>query len=142
MNEHRGIWRAKRVDNGEWVEGYLSKSRNISEKPALLKWCIDYEEKGVTMSCIVDPSTLGECSGLTDDNGNKIFEGDVLSNKLPDPELFLCYYCDEEAGFYAKNVRTHSVYMLGALMDMTLFKLEIIGNIHDNPELIQKGAAE
>lgn len=134
MNENRGIWRGKAGDS--WAVGYLMKYAGEYQI-----WQKD-EKYGCTNNYIVDEDTLGECSCVPDKNHKLIFEGDVLSNKLPDPELFLCYYCDEEAGFYAKNVRTHSVYMLGALMDMTLFKLKIIGNIHDNPELIQKGAAE
>lgn len=127
MNEHRGLWRGKGVNN--WHYGDLIRAESeCNHSPIII-------ENGVRYS--VFPSTLGECSCVPDKNHKLVFEGDVLSNKLPDPELFLCYYCDEEAGFYAKNVRTHSVYMLGALMDMTLFKLEIIGNIYDTPELIE-----
>ena len=55
----KDFYRGKRVDNGEWVYGYLSKTRNIEERPAELKLCIDYEENGVMCSSIIIPETVG-----------------------------------------------------------------------------------
>ncbi|MCM1059439.1 MAG: YopX family protein [Eubacterium sp.] len=133
MDESRGLWRGKRVDNGEWAEGYLSKVRNINEKPALLKWCIDYEEKGVMMSCIVDPSTLGECTSLTDKNGKRIFEGDICKDSLG--KIFIVEWDTNNARFlgWTRSGEQHIVYVGKEP------KAEVVGNIHDNPELL-KGA--
>ncbi|MBD5111831.1 MAG: hypothetical protein HDT42_04765 [Ruminococcaceae bacterium] len=135
MNELRGLWRGKSVDNGEWVEGFLSKSRNIWEKPALLKFCIDYEEKGVMVSCIVDPKTLGECTGLRDKNGKLIFEGDILD--FPDySEQDVVEWDDEYSVFYL----TDTDYSFTGVASVCEAKNGVvIGNIHDNPELL-KGA--
>lgn len=129
MTENRGLWRGKRLDNGEWVEGYLSKSRNINEKPAFLKWCIDHEEKGAMMSCIVDPSTLGECTGLTDKNGKRIFEEDIV--KFGD-DYYKIEYIEKYSRFAPRKTGTvFASFLLGNSV--------IVGNIHDNPELL-KGA--
>ena len=137
------LFRGKRIDNGEWIYGFLSKSRNIEEKPALLKPCVDYEEKGVMVSSIVDPETVGQYTGLTDKNGNKIFEGDIIAYEDETPGQY--EYHDSlfinrgvirfDAGqFYFTN-------SIAATMDDLLYKgtldCEVIGNIHDNPELLE-----
>lgn len=129
------LFRGKQVDNGEWIKGFLTKSRNIEEKPALLKPCIDYEEKGVMMSSIVDPSTVGQFTGLADKNGNKIFEGDIL-----------IFYNGEEFSNYEVIWfgNAYKVLMEGEMEiqdDLDLFfceHSEVIGNIHDNPELLEE----
>lgn len=121
------IFRGKRTDNGEWIQGFLSKSRNTEEKPSLLKICIDYEEKGVMYSAIVDPETIGQYTGLTDKNGRKIFEGDIIKNNKGD-----CY----EIAYLIKYTRfaprkPGTVFAVFPLEDTT-----IIGNIYDNPDLL------
>ena len=70
MNETRGLWHGKRIDNGEWVEGYYVSNGED------LHYIITDE----FVQHLVDPSTLGECTGLTDKNGKLIFEGDIVSN--------------------------------------------------------------
>lgn len=132
------LFRGKRVDNGKWVKGFLSKSRNIEEKPALLKPCIDYEEKGVMMSSIVAPETVGQFTGLTDKNGNKIFEGDIVTYDKEyggeTREKGTVYWC--EGAFGVENVQDEEDSgLLGVFVN---HQLEIIGNIHDNPELLEE----
>lgn len=161
-NDMRGLWRGNRVDNSEWVEGYLSKGRNAKEKPAFLKYCIDREETGLMMSYIVDPSTLGECTGLCDKNGKLIFEGDIVQYNAFDD--FACqsvvkigrYKQDGSDGEYNPKecygvfVEVDNFtcsdwavpdYFLKYLIQQNLLEVanvcEIIGNIHDNPELLK-----
>lgn len=139
MNELRGLWRGKRIDNGEWVKGFLSKSRNIEEKPALLKPCIDFEDKGVMVSCIVDPDTLGECTGLRDIKGTLIFEGDWIRD-LKTGKKGLVSWSDTGAGFVCRY--GSDIYDTNGLIKVRTKRAVVVGNIHDNPELHKRATGE
>lgn len=125
------LFRGKRKDNGEWCEGYLSKSRDENKH---LKLCIDYEEKGVMCSSIVIPETIGQYTGLTDKNGKKIFEGDIIC--VDDTENAAVEYDETSAFYMAVFDRAESDF--GSLIGQYP-NVEIIGNIHDNPELLKGG---
>lgn len=142
------LFRGKRTDNGEWVIGFLSKTRGLDNK---LHICIDYEEKGVMCSSIVIPETVGQYTGLTDKNGKKIFEGDIL--RYYDDEiqivewnrefsnLMLHTYCKYETKKGRKVVIENSDGW-NWLHDYPLNEMSIIGNIHDNPELLKEAEQE
>ena len=69
MNNLRGLWRGKREDNDEWTFGNLLQIPYPDKfRPAIMKRDCAAE------CCYVDPSTLGECTGLTDKNGKLIFK--------------------------------------------------------------------
>lgn len=132
------LFRGKRIDNGEWIQGFLSKSRNTEEKPALLKFCIDYEENGVMYSAIVDPETIGQYTGLTDKNGKRIFEGDIIKhyNRKDDSTIFdtgRVFW----RGEYARFLRTSEDECKYFLIEDMSCPYEVIGNIYDNPELLK-----
>lgn len=130
MNDMRGLWRGKRTDNGEWVEGYYSEFE-IAKKaiPCIIPFSPltnVFPDNGVYQ---VNPSTLGECTGLRDKNGTLIFEGDIL-NYDTFPQV-VCWD-EEQAGFYLDN----SEDVLPAdIYEVNQYK--VIGNIHDNPELLK-----
>lgn len=148
------LFRGKRVDNGEWVEGYLSKSRDVDGK---LKHCIDFEEKGVMCSSIVIPETVGQYTGLDDRNGDKVFEGDIvkityndrLTRRLEkeDYESYMKEFClVEQVVFYKgafcskveiENMPLYRPLGFDLYAKSMLKELEVIGNIHDNPELLE-----
>lgn len=132
------LFRGKQVDNGEWIQGFLSKSRNIKEKPALLKLCIDYEEKGVMLSCIVDPETIGQYTGITDKNGEQIFEGDIIRhyNRKDDSAIFDTgrVFWEEKRARFLRTSEDENKYFLKE--DMA-YPYEVIGNIYDNPDLLK-----
>lgn len=121
------LFRGKKVwhdDNG-WVEGFLSYwSPSVAY--------ID-TEKGIT--CPVDPKTVGQYSGQKDFNGKNIFDGDIVNvyttyMGLPDKVGVVEY--DEDHSSYRVNYE-YCEDWLGSLLSI---RLEVVGNIYDNPELI------
>lgn len=129
------LFRGKQVDTGEWLYGFLSQSRNIKEKPAILKPCIDYEENGVMMFGIVDPKTVGQFTGLRDKNGTRIFEGDIVADVNYEYDKYVVKFSDERCGFFpfAKGDGCGCCEINVLSVEFA----EVIGNIHDNPELLK-----
>lgn len=125
------LFRGKRIDNGEWVEGSYVLARDIvSEKIGhlIVKIGTDMVRGELFDFEIVDPSTVGQYTGLTDKNGKKIFEGDIIF----DPEIKDNYIVEfDEGGFCAGDM------FLQAYISFDEFSCEVIGNIHDNPELLE-----
>lgn len=133
------LFRGKRIDNSKWVYGFLSKSRDVNGK---LEYCIDYEEKGVMCSSIVISETVGQYTGLTDKNGKKIFDGDIIRF---DENLYTVQReCDTPGGYWAETgyILKHIGWSDYTSFTSTIDDWEnecqvfIIGNIHDNPKLL------
>ena len=140
------LFRGKRVDNGEWVEGYLYRISEYQNPFIMIKdrHAESYE---------VDPETVGQFTGLTDKNGKRIFEGDILrgfeypfcSNGEFNYFAEIVWFDDSSAfGIYTfknpkSNVRGISEGNIDYLEYFNVDKWEVIGNIHDNPELIGNG---
>lgn len=133
------LFRGKRIDNGEWVEGCFIEPNAIFSKD-----CASGSFgtiKGIKQSIgldvyLINPETIGQFTGLTDKNGVKIFEGDILKCINPnDGEEFITdFIASLVNGFTFKNV--------SLTRQLSLFdndwpdEIEVIGNIHDNPELL------
>ena len=132
------LFRGKRVDNGEWVYGNFVKGC-VDD----FAYIVEFGNKNLCRNFVeVIPETVGQYTGLTDKNGKKIFEGDIVSryvNRLDKRvnasvknnttvaswicEFFL--YKDKKEVFLANRVGKNDCY--------------IIGNIYDNPELLKGG---
>ena len=78
------LFRGKRKDNGKWIQGYLFC---IWEKSYIL-WGTT---NGIPNMVEVDPKTIGQCTGLVDKNGVKIFEGDIVESVFNKRKYIMCY---------------------------------------------------
>lgn len=132
------IFRAKRKDDGEWVEGYMVKYP--SGKVEIFKKCV--EPPDVLLRCEVDPKTICEYTGLKDKNGKEIWENDIISIHAysyyePEDDYFgVVKYCVKDACWALKNNERFDEIICECFGSYTT---EIInhGNIFDNPELLE-----
>ena len=122
------LFRGKRIDNDEWVIGSLAAEY--------------YKKHGVMMIAPsedvifkVDPDTIGQYTGLTDKNGEKIFEGDIVSYRTSCAHRTMKVIY--QAGGFIVVDSTNLFRMSDLRKDFTNKHLEVIGNIHDNPELLE-----
>ena len=137
------LFKAKRTDNGEWSEGALFDGIKYCVIGQTIKFSPYIENECKIVGFKVDRDTLCQYTGLTDKNGNKIWENDVVR------------YTDELVGMVKQDLivwsgdccsfaRKHkSKYAAGFqylwINERTSKELEVIGNIFDNPELLGGG---
>ena len=133
------LFRGKRIDNGEWIEGYLVKlgreSFSDPERYGICNKAIPVGGSGVCYNLKIDeviPETVGQYTGLTDKNGKKIFEGDIIQFCTG---MKLHYIV--EFGFGGFMVSRYDIR--DAIINVYNCPCEVIGNIHDNPELLKEG---
>lgn len=126
------LFRGKRLDNGDWVYGSL-----------MLPSVWDLQNGGdntiiadqTDSHCYtVDAFTVGQYTGLTDKNGVKIFEGDILLTTNPNCKI---WYVDYKPTAFCAN---QSNVNYSCILDefVSSFEAEVIGSIHDNPELLKE----
>lgn len=144
------LFRGKRKDNGKWVEGYIyehqpplqcivpenyvpEQSRWYIVNTAFADWHMPREVEFIE----IDPATVGQYTELTDKKGKKIFEGDIV----------LFDYIGPNRGVHGKAAVAFNNGKFGVfwgwhqefvtLDGFSNTTLEVIGNIHDNPELLE-----
>ena len=130
MSEMREIlFRGKRKDKGKWVEGYYGEYYNGKENVS----CISIPKETISGSLRYDviPETVGQYTGLTDENGVKVFEGDILHAAQGD---FVVRWSESICSFVAGEKER----MRPCMNSGTVKCYEVIGNIYDNPELIKE----
>ena len=120
------LFKAKRIDNGKWVEGYYAMSQNTD---SITHWIL--EPIGAMHK--IDEKTICQYTGLTDKKGNKIWENDIV---------YIPYERIDDS--YCKVIFKYGQF-IGEMADgcydsVQNKKAEVIGNIFDNPELLEGGA--
>lgn len=129
------IFRGKRVDNNEWVEGfYVNVPEHYKQEMSGKSYIVSINN-GLFMEVI--PETVGEYTGLKDQNGKKIFEGDIVKYR-PGYWRNLIHsvveYCADKWNYPAFDLKDHDYVQL---THMGQIELEVVGTIHDNPELLE-----
>lgn len=141
------IFRGKRIDNDEWVEGSLvvANGRINNGKYYILRNAADFSfgDNGnrIRIGCFVevDPDTVGQYTGLTDKNGKRIFEGDILRKAYHPEDDFIVEWNDGRFAFRKrKYTKEYGYESLCCVQNTTDFR-KVIGNIYDNPELLKGG---
>lgn len=127
------LFRGKRVDNGEWIEGFFTKSGDRTFILIDNDFAVGY----VKMKEVI-PETVGQYTGLTDKNGKKIFEGDIV--KEPYGWAGLVTFCTDGIGSCGCCVPEFEGSGFKAIIKnldkgVSMSNCLVIGNIHDNPEL-------
>ncbi len=131
------LFRGKRKDNGEWVEGYYvcvgGKFHYI------LTGQIDLMSGYPRfIYCEVIPETVCQYTGFTDKNGKKIFEGDIV--KYGDTIHEVVFEKRNNTAYFGLVYNELETLPFGHYQDLK--QIEIIGNIHDNHELVEGGAEQ
>lgn len=167
MND-RYLFRAKRIDNGEFVIGSLFLSDDADEEyKAIIIPSVNSnmftresynEDLGFENWYKVDQSTICQCTGLKDKNGKLIWENDVVRFKhekfdfddglepwerscLPNKKEYTRNYAVEFCNTstnYGLRFRNGSIWFMVHKMTVVMHDTEVIGNIFDNPELIHE----
>lgn len=136
------LFRGKRTDTKEWVEGMAFPHDN--DKVTMFR---QHSVDGILVGDEVDPETVGQFTGLIDKNGKKIFEGDILTSD------FFPYTSDDGKKEYLSEVVWFFDNVPMPAFGLSTFKnhkpsvrdsnylynnglWEVIGNIYDNPELL------
>lgn len=139
--EDRYLFKAKRLDNGEWVIGNLIQNPFFK---GVRSWISSEQEDKTRLRSIsrtqalwnsieVDSSTICQCTGLKDKNGKLIWENDIVEYRDCTIERYVVAYENDKACFeyqqYGCSIMNFD--------EMSSVEVEVIGNIFDNPELLE-----
>lgn len=131
------LFRAKRIDNGGWVEGYF----------AIGKWYLDEKERYAILPidlCFyphceinewieIDPETVCQYTGLKDKNGKRIWENDIIKHEISDTIGTVKWYQEDYVGWCVDDTIIDEQQFTDEMWN----ECEVIGNIFDNPELLK-----
>nr|DAG38861.1 MAG TPA: YopX protein [Caudoviricetes sp.] len=118
------LFRGRRVDNGEWAYGFLTRMWGKYH-------IIDENNENVAYEII--PGTVGQYTGVIDKNGKKVFEGDVVEYAGSCGEIVFV----ERRGAFMSRERDMYCEWLSNLPQYGTGIVEIIGNIYDNKEILE-----
>ena len=146
------LFKAKRKDNGKWVEGYYCKinettycvEEDYKRFPVpthhyiLVETMTDWGLPNRFLQFEIVPDTLCQYTGLTDKNGNKIWENDICDRKEKYPEIVVFNKGDWQLDYsyvFGKEIHTDACNLGFYVCERKC--VEVIGNIFDNPELLE-----
>lgn len=127
------LFRARRIDNGKWVEGHYFKNENGT---FIFTFPYHANYAGISIMEKVEPETVCQCTGLKDKNGKKIWENDIVEIAGEDG-WFLLNWDEDTARFTMDGYRL--------TVDFNNYwsnEIEVVSNIFANPELVGKEMEE
>lgn len=122
------LFRGKRKDNGKWVYGNYAFTDNNGKRHFI------FQNKAFEFEVV--PETVGQYTGLTDKNGKKIFEADILRVAYHPEQDVIIEWSDGRFGFRRANKPKDYVYSNTRYMQNAVGRLKIVGNIYDSPKLL------
>ena len=126
------LFRGKRESDGKWLYGlYSDHFVHGTDFPCIMPLRMEKDDG----DWAVLRETVGQYTGLTDKNGTKIFEGDIVKDEQSGYEYVIKWF-SEYACFALANKNGHMEYDVDEF-EMLVDDLIVIGNIHDNPELLK-----
>lgn len=158
--EDRNLFKAQRLDNEEWVTGHYVKGLDMYDKEVHLIFepaTIFYSSGETDGWSEIDPSTICQCTGLRDKNGNLIWENDIVRfkhikfdfddgleffericspNKKEYKRNYVVEFCNTPT-HYGLRFRNGSIWFMVHKMTIVMHDTEVIGNIFDNAELLE-----
>lgn len=129
------LFRAKRLDSSEWVEGHLisyedGRARIVASKTDI--FCYEKDDSVIqTVSHLVDLETICQYTGMKDIENNKIFEGDIMETSIDGLKYHVGVVEFSDASFGLKCTNWDAFFLC-----FVAGNYKIIGNIHDNPEFL------
>ena len=140
------LFRGK-MDNGEWVYGSfctdaLEQFNGLCGVDGFIR--LYDKEKGKMQTYEVDRETVGQYTGLMDKNGKRIFDGDIVAqnwydyDEPRDDSFGKVVFCEYDCSFSVMDVNKDGFMPLGRCGSYH-WEVEVIGNVHDNPEMLKGG---
>lgn len=126
------LFRGKRLDNGKWEYGDLVHDDRNGV------YVFPNDAENLYLEYEVAPDTVGQYTGLTDKNGTKIFDGDIIAlnpRRYANKRVF--YYSRCASFNMTSNLDVQKACEIQPMFDDDCDRFEVIGNIHDNPELMK-----
>lgn len=130
--EDRYLSKAKRIDDGDWLVGYVVKYGYTGKE----KYYIVPSYASDLYAIEVDPSTICRCTGLEDKNGKLIWENDIVRDTHGN--FYAVFYLNNYYRFSWICVKSDT-FLVGAMWNLWSFhsfEVEVVGNIFDNPDLL------
>lgn len=128
-------FRGRRLDNGEWAYGNLIITTNPFKKEDEPFGYFIHSGPNIMAPEPVDPKTVGQFTGLKDKAGKEIFEGDLISEGGSAPYEVIWQHHSVQ---WIMQSLSEGRYYRHMAMDYAAKSYEIIGNVFDNPDLLQE----
>ena len=140
------LFRGKRADNGEWIEGMLLKC-TLAAGTAYLMFADSFATDllgnvHALDHAMVDPETVGQFTGLLDKDGRRIFEGDIVRMYIGEGERSIAVYAMIQWHPNGPCLRDRETDIFVSFKDASFARdapriWEVIGNIYDNPDVLE-----